>query len=149
MTLGGLGSRGRKDSAEVKEKRAKAHIGLKRSDKSKELMSIAKKGKPSSRVGYTHSEETREKIKLAKLNKQQSVDTVAKRVATQKVNFLNKYGAILQLDPVSKKVVKEWCLTPAETAKEIGIDTSYFLKCLKNTDKTALGFNWAYKYSGQ
>ena len=149
MTLGGLGSRGRKDSEEVKEKRAKAHVGRKRSDKSKQLMSLAKKGKPSSRVGYTHSEETKEKIKLSKLNKQQSVNTVAKRVATQKVNFLNKYGAILQFDPVSKELVKEWMLTPAETAKEIGVDTSYFLKCLKNAGKTALGFTWTYKYSGQ
>lgn len=148
MTLGGLGSRGRKDTEEVKLKRAAAHIGSTRSEASKALMSIAKKGKPSPRIDFRYSEESKEKMRLAKLNKKQTTHTVTKRVETQQANFIAKYGAVLQID-TDGNTVKEWTISPAQLARELSIDPSFLLKCLKSPDKRALGFTWKYKHSGQ
>ena len=145
MTLGGNGCRGRKDSEEVKLKRAEKHIGKKRTEETKKLMSLAKKGKITKRLGTKHSEETILKMSKIKLGKKQTHEIVNKRVETMRQTFLKKYGSILQYDKETNLLVKEWFVAPKEIMRQTNFDESSIIKCLKNKKKHAFNFVWKYK----
>ena len=145
MTLGGSGSRGRKDSDEIKIKRSQKIIGQKRSEKTKELMSKAKKGIPSNMLGKTHSEETKKKISIKNSNKKQTIETINKRVNSTKENFLKKHESILQYDKNTKILIKEWFESPKEIMRQTNFNDSSLIKCLKNKNKSAFNFIWKYK----
>jgi group I intron endonuclease len=145
MTLGGDGCRGRKDSEETKIKRSSHHIGKKRSEATKELMRLAKIGKPSNILGNFHSEQTKKKMSENKLNKKQTTETINKRVKSMKDNFLKKHGSILQYDINTKLLVREWLETPKEIMNQTNFNDSSIIKCLKNKRKSAFGFFWKYK----
>jgi group I intron endonuclease len=79
LTLGGDGTIGRIESEEVKIKRANSNRGGKRTEKTKYLMSITKKGKPSNRIGYICSEEIKQKVSTANKVRIQTPETIKKR----------------------------------------------------------------------
>ena len=147
LTIGGEGCRGRKDTIEVINNRKKYHIGKKRSDNTKELMSISKKGKPSNMLNKIHTEETKEKMSNIKKGKVQSLLVINKRVDSMRKNFLKKYGSILQYERETNKLIKEWFNTPKEIMKQTNFDDSTIIKCLKNKRKFAFNFIWKYKIS--
>lgn len=147
LTTGGDGSRGRKDSLEVINKRKQHHLGKKRSDNTRLLMSISKKGKPSIMLNKTHSEETKQKMSNIKKGKVQLVSTVNKRVNSMRDNFLKKHESILQYEKETNLLIKEWFETPKEIMRQTNFDDSTIIKCLKNKRKDAYNFVWKYKKS--
>jgi group I intron endonuclease len=147
MTFGGGGCRGRKDTNEVKKKRALSNTGRKHTEKSKQLISFSKKGKVKPRLGILHREDTKLKISAAKTGVKQTADTVTARVQSMKENFLKNYGGVLQIDPNTNKIVNEWINTVKEISKLNGWADSHIIKCLKNKTATAYGFIWKYKYT--
>ena len=146
LTLGGDGNRGRKDSIETKLKRSLHHIGKKRTEKTKNLMSLSKKGKVGHRLGSILSQETKEKISLSNKGRKQSIEIVNTRVNSMREKFLEKHGAILQYDKNTNILLKEWDKTPADIMKETGFDDSSIIKCLKNKRPHAFNFIWKYKF---
>jgi group I intron endonuclease len=147
LTKGGDGSFGRKDSEETKLKRVSHHIGVKRSEKTKELMSLSKKGKPSSRKGVKLSNETKNRIGESNKGKVKPESFYIQKKETSLINFIKKYGSILQIDPISKNIIKEWVKLPIDISKELNLNYSSMLKTLKNKNKTSGGFIWEYKIS--
>lgn len=145
MALGGDGCRGRIDSDEVKIKRAQYHIGKKRSNKTKELMSLSKKGKTSNRIGVKHTKETLELMSKIKMGKTQNSETINKRVDSMRQSFLLKRGSILQFEKETNLLVREWFETPKEIMRQTNFNDSTIIKCLKNKRKTAFNFIWKYK----
>jgi group I intron endonuclease len=143
LTLGGEGTFGRVDSEETKKKRAKHHIGSKRSEKTKKLMSSLKKGKPSTRIGYVCSEETKQKVSKANKGRLPSVSTIKNRNETRLKKLINQHTSILQIDNKTKEVVKEWVMLPKEIAKSLKTCDSSIVKCLKK--KHHKGYIWRYK----
>jgi group I intron endonuclease len=146
LTLGGDGNRGRKDTPETKLKRSIHHIGKKRTEETKKLMSLAKKGKIGNRLGSIINQETKEKISLSKKGKKQTIDVINTRVDSMKKRFLETHGAILQYDKNTNVLLKEWVNTPAGIMKETGFDDSSIIKCLKNKRPHAFNFIWKYKF---
>lgn len=59
-------------------------FGVKRSDETKEKMSIAHKGKKPRGFGWTHSEETKAKMSASAKGKPKSLESIAKSIETQK-----------------------------------------------------------------
>lgn len=146
LTLGGDGNRGRKDSFETKLKRSLHHIGKKRTEKTKNLMSLAKKGKIGHRLGSILSQETKEKISSSNKGKKQSIEIINTRVNSMREKFLEKHGAILQYDKNTNLLIKEWFETPKEIMRQTGFDDSSIIKNLKNKRLHAFNFIWKYKF---
>lgn len=147
LTIGGVGGRGRKDSIETINKRKQHHIGKIRSEETKKLMSISKKGEPSNMLNKKHTEESKRKMSQIKKGKTQTTSIISKRINTMKDNFLKKYGSILQYDIENKKLIKEWFETPKEIMKQTNFNDSSIIRCLKNKRKSAYNFIWEYKIS--
>ena len=144
LTLGGDGSTGRVDSNEVKLKRAQKHIGLKRSDETKKLMSEKKKGKVPSCSLLPRSEKQLHHIKYGNIGREKSEESSKKEMNTKLKNFIKKYGSILQYDS-NNNLIKEWFMLPSQISKEIKKNPSQFLRTLKVENKKCNGFYWKYK----
>jgi NUMOD3 motif len=84
---GGLFNIGRKHSAEVLKK-----------------MSMAKKGKPSWHKGRKKSQEFREKLRNANLGKKHSQETLAKLSAAKQGEKNNRYGIKQSAETIAKRV---------------------------------------------
>ena len=143
LTLGGDGGLGRRDSEEVKRRRAEKHIGKKRSERSKLLMSIAKKGKPPHNKGIPCSESAKRKISLANSNREKTEHEKLLMRETRVKRLIDEHGAILQIEPKTNSVLKEWTILPKEISTELGIYSIW--KALKTPNKKAGGYLWSYK----
>lgn len=144
LTRGGDGSLGRKDSEEVKNKRAKKHLGSKRSKATKLLMSEQKKGKIPFASTLPRSEAQLHHSRYGNLGKKKSPQALKKELSTKLSKFLIKHGGILQLD-LNGNLVQEWRMLPKHVAKLFNIDSSYLLVALKIPGKIAKGYCWKYK----
>ena len=145
LTKGGEGSLGRRDSDEVKKKRASKHIGTKRSSEAKKLMSEKKKGIIPCAAKLPRSEKQLYHLKFGNLGRKKSDEAAQKELNTKLVNFISKYGGILQYT-LDGDLVKEWQMLPKHVAKELKMDDSYLRSILKSpTIKTAKGFIWKFK----
>lgn len=145
LTKGGEGTFGRIPTTEQREKLSRSLQGRYHSDETKQLMKSIKIGKPSNFTSHSHTDESRQKISLAnkgRIVKQQSI----KNTLNTKLNkLLNKHESILQIDPISNTIIKEWKLLPTDIAKKLNIDVTSIRKCLNNKNKTSLGYIWRYK----
>ena len=145
LTKGGEGTFGRIPTTEQREKLSKSLQGRSHSDETKQLMKSIKIGKPSNFTGYLHTDESKQKIGLAnkgRIVKQQSIENT---LNTKLNKLLNKHESILQIDPISNTIIKEWKILPTDIAKELNIDATNIRKCLNNKNKTSLGYIWRYK----
>jgi group I intron endonuclease len=145
LTKGGDGAFGRIDSIETKNKRSKKHIGLKRSDKTKQLMSLAKKGCVSNRKGIFVSDETKRKVSLANTGKIKPGSFYKKTRQTLINKLIDIYGSILQIDPISNEIIKEWVELPKIISNQTNIAYASIQRALDKKYKTAGGFIWKYK----
>lgn len=144
LTKGGEGQLGYKQSPETVKKRVQAHIGAKRSNETKKLMSdSAKKRKPTF-TGKKHSEETLKKIATKKKGKPQTEATINLKRQTTSINRLKKFGNILQIS-LTGNVIKEWEPSFAKIAKEMNCDPGTIRGAVvSNGEKVRLGYKWKY-----
>jgi group I intron endonuclease len=145
LTIGGDGSYGRIDSAETKKKRAAHHIGSKRSEETRQLMSLAKKGNPSSRKNFSLSTETKNKISKANTGKIKPDSFYVKKYQTLLDKLIKTYGAILQIDVITNSVIKEWIEIPKYISNQMNIEYASIKRALNKKYKTAGGYIWKYK----
>lgn len=143
LTLGGDGVLGRRDSEETKKRRADKIRGRHHREESKILMSLRKKGKPSRNKGVPCSEEAKLKISQANIGRSKSEVEIKSMRDTRVKNLIQKHEAILQIDPITNKVVKEWQILPSEISKEMGVYDIW--KSLKNPSKKSAKYFWRYK----
>lgn len=138
LTQGGDGAFGRKDSEQVKERRASRHRGTKRSEETRKRMSVAAKGKPKK---YSPEELEKKRTQLTgntiNLGRKQSLDTIAKRIET-----VGSKGEILQLSDTGE-LVKKWPYNFATVAKSLKCDpTTIRQGVLSNGTKKLKGYYW-------
>jgi group I intron endonuclease len=145
LTQGGEGTLGRKDSKETIQKRSQKLIGKTRSESTKQLMSSLKKGKPSYRAGLPLSDEHKQKISQSNKGMLPTNETKVKRNQTRLINMLRDHESILQIDPATNQILKEWKILPVDISKEIGVDDTNIIKCLKKKNNTCKGFIWKYQ----
>ena len=145
LTQGGEGTIGRKDSLETKQKRAQKLIGKTHSESTKQLMSQLKKGKPYHSIGVHLTEEHKQKISQSNKGMLPTNETKVKRNQTRLINMLRDHEAILQIDPTTNKIIKEWKILPVDISKEISVDDTNIIKCLNNKNNTCKGYIWRYK----
>jgi group I intron endonuclease len=145
LTKGGEGTLGRIPSKEQRQKLSDSLKGKKHSKETKQLMSLLKKGKPSNSTGKPCSEIRKQKISKANKGKLPKDTTIQNRNITRLKNLIEQHEAILQIDPISENIIKEWQLLPKEIAKSFNIYDTNIIKCLNNKNKTAAGFMWKYK----
>ena len=143
LTLGGDGATGRKDTRESIRKRVEKIIGRKHREESKRLMSIAKKGKPAHNKGIPCSESAKRKISLANSNREKTEHEKLLMRETRVKRLIDEHGAILQIEPKTNSVLKEWTILPKEISTELGIYSIW--KSLKTPNKKAGGYLWSYK----
>jgi hypothetical protein len=143
LTRGGDGSIGRKDSEEVKTKRAQKLVGSKRSKATKQLMSDLKKGKVPAAALLPRSEKQLQHSRYGNLGRKKLPEALKKEMQTKLRNFLQIYGGVLQ-HSVDGTLIKEWQLLPKHIAKSLCIDDSHLSKCLKS-GKKCHGYIWTYK----
>ena len=143
LTRGGDGAVGRKDTEEVKRKRAQKHIGSKRSQNTRKLMSDCKKGKIPFASTLPRSEKQLHHSRYGNIGKKKSPEALIKEHQTKLKKFLDRFGGILQID-LEGNIIKEWHMLPKYIAKEIGLDYDYLMYSLKK-NKPRMGFFWNYK----
>ena len=144
LTLGGDGTLGRKDSIEVKTKRAAKHLGTKRSLETKKLMSEKKRGIVPAASLLPRTEKQLMHLKYGNIGRKKKVETIQKGLDTRLKKFINKHEAILQFD-LNWNLIKEWIELPKCVAKANNIDDSYLLQSLKVETKPCKGYYWKYK----
>lgn len=99
-------------------------------------------------LGYKISEKTREKMSNVKLGEnnpfykkkhtKEWVDMISK------INRENKSVPILQIDPETKQIIKEYdSITVA--SKELGCTVQAISRCLSKLSNTSMGYIWHYK----
>lgn len=145
LTKGGEGTFGRIPTKEQREKLSNSLKGKKHSEETKQLMSLLKKGKPSNSTGKSCSEIRKQKISKANKGRLPKDTTIQNRNTTRLNNLIEQHEAILQIDPISNSIIKEWQLLPKEIAKLFNTDDTNIIKCLNNKNKTSIGFIWKYK----
>jgi len=144
LTLGGDGCFGRIDSDETKRKRSEKHIGTKRSDETKKLMSEIKRGIIPEASFLPRSEKQLHHIKYGNIGRIKK-DSSSKQEKETKFNkFIENHESILQYH-INGELVKEWKTLPMDVAKTNKIDSSTFYKMLNNKNKTCNGYVWRYK----
>jgi group I intron endonuclease len=144
LTKGGEGQLGYKQSLETIKKRVQAHIGAKRSEETKKLMSDSAKKRNPNFTGKTHSEETLKKMALRKTNKLQTKATIDLKRQTTSANRVKKFGNILQIS-LTGTVIKEWEPSFVKIAKEMNCDpTTIRGAVISNGEKVRLGYKWKY-----
>ncbi len=100
------------------------------SDETKKKMSESRKGDGNSFYGKKHTQESKNKIS----NKAKGRD------------HSHEYKPVLQIDPLTKKVIKEWiCISDVYKFFNAPSWNSNISKCCKGKQKTAYGFIWMYK----
>jgi group I intron endonuclease len=149
LTKGGDGAFGRIDSPETRKKRAAKHIGSKRSEESKQLMSLAKKGKPCTRKNFIVSEKTRNKISIANTGKIKPESFHIKKHKTLLEKLIRNHESILQIDPITNNLIKEWIEIPKFISNEMKIEYASLKRALSKKYKTAGGYIWKYKKEKQ
>jgi group I intron endonuclease len=145
LTKGGEGTFGRIPTDKQRKKLSESLQGKTHSSETKQLMRSLKIGKPSNFKGYSHTDESRRKIGLANkghITKQQTIDSM---LNTKLNKLLEKHEAILQIDPISNTIVKEWKILPTHIAKQFNTNPTAIRKCLINKNKTSSGYVWRYK----
>lgn len=138
LTKGGDGTLGRVDSKETKERRAASHRGSKRSEETRERMSLAAKGKPKN---YSPEELEKKKTRFLgntiNLGKKQPPELIAKRIET-----MGSKGEILQLNDAGE-LVKKWPYSFTVIAKSLKCDpTTIRQGVLSNGTKKLKGYYW-------
>jgi group I intron endonuclease len=144
LTEGGEGSLGRKDSEETKRKRAQKHIGTKRSESTKKLMSDKKKGKIPYSSKLPRTEKQIYHSKYGNLGRKKTEQQLKNELNTKLEKFLKKMGGVLQFD-LNYNLIREWYKLPKDVAREIGINDSHLYKALKIKNKNCKNFYWEYK----
>lgn len=145
LTKGGDGTYGRVDSVEVKEKRASKHRGLKRNEETKKLMRELKKGKVPLASLLPRSEKQLAQLKYGNIGKKRPKSSISKQLKTKLHTFIEKHGAILQLD-LQGNLIKEWINLPYQVAKELVVDSSFFYQAVKKENKLCKGYYWKFKF---
>lgn len=145
LTEGGDGSIGRKDSKEVREKRANSNRGKKRSDESRRVMSELKKGIVPKASKLPRSEKQLLTWRLKNVGQKRSEEQIKKQLKTKLEKFNKIHGSILQFDN-NGEFVKEWNMLPYQVAKELAIDSSFFYQAVKKGNKLCKGFYWKFKF---
>lgn len=145
LTIGGDGAFGRIDSAETRKKRAAHHIGSKRSEETRYLMSLAKKGKSSNRKNCIISQETRNKISKANTGKVKPASFHIKKYQTLLDKLIKTHSAILQIDPITNCIIKEWIEIPKYISNQMNIEYASIKRALNKKYKTSGGYVWKYK----
>lgn len=145
LTIGGDGAFGRIDSAETRKKRAAHHIGSKRSEETRYLMSLAKKGKSSIRKNCIISQETKNKISKANIGKVKPDSFHIKKYQTLLDKLIKTHSAILQIDPITNCIIKEWIEIPKYISNQMNIEYASIKRALNKKYKTAGGYVWKYK----
>jgi group I intron endonuclease len=145
LTKGGEGTPGRKDSIETKNKRANSIRGRHHSEQTKQLMSELKKGKPSNNKGIPCSDEKKKKISVANTGKHKPASFYIKKHKTLLEKLIRNHESILQIDPITNNLIKEWIEIPTYISTEMKIDCTSLRHALSKKYKTAGGFIWKYK----
>jgi group I intron endonuclease len=145
LTRGGEGTLGRIPTPEQKNKLSKALKGKKHSIETRQLMSSLKIGKSSNFKGHTHTIESKQKISLANKSRPISKDAIQNTLNTKLINLIKKHESILQIDPKSNIIIKEWKILPTDIARTLNVDVIAIRKCLNNKNKTGAGYIWKYK----
>jgi len=145
LTRGGDGTLGRKDTPEVIQKRVDRMRGSKRTEETKKLMSSLKKGKPSHRKGVPCPESVKKKIGDANRGRVKTQEEVYKSKDRRLQNLIKKHEAILQIDPHTNEVVKEWVMLPKDIGRHFTNAETNITKCLNNQLERALKYKWRYK----
>jgi group I intron endonuclease len=145
LTHGGEGTHGAKHSNKSRAQIAKFRTGTKHTDETKAKMRQAKLGTVGNFTGCKVTDETKLKISQANKGKLPSQQTIENRNNTRLKKLLDKHISILQIDPNTQLLIKEWKALPKTIAIELNLDDVAILKCLKNKFKTGGGFIWKYK----
>jgi group I intron endonuclease len=146
LTLGGDGAFGRKDSEDTKRKRADKHIGSKRSENTKKIMSELKKGKIPYAATLARSEKQIQHIKYGNIGRKRKSETNDKTLITLNTKLIENHGGILQYDKNTGELIKEWNIIIKEISKKLNIDASAISKCLSGKKPSAYNYIWKYKY---
>jgi group I intron endonuclease len=125
-------------SEEHKKNLRLAHLkvlasGFTMSKESRQKISVAHKGKPSTRIDYHHTEETRRKISLANKGKVRS-EEIGKRA--RECHSI----PIIQMSRELKEI-QRW-KSSREASRTLGICNSGISRCCLGKRKTAGGFVW-------
>jgi len=146
LTLGGEGLLGTKQSPETIEKRVQKLMGQKRSEETKKLMSELKKGKAPACTKNPKTEHFLKVAKESKLGRKHSVEEIQLMKQTKLNNLIKKHESILQIDVITKQVIKEWVMLPKDIAKELKMEDTMIYKSLKGKyTPLKKGFIWRYK----
>jgi group I intron endonuclease len=145
LTKGGEGLSGRKHSRETIELMIAKRTGTKRSDATKKLMSDLKKGKTPSGAFYTRTEKHLEILRQNNINRTIPQDEVIKRKQTRLNKLIEQHESILQIDPSTGDIIKEWKMLPKDIAKCFNVCDTNIIRCLNGHKKISLGCVWKYK----
>jgi group I intron endonuclease len=145
LTKGGEGLLGRKHSAETIAKQVTKRIGTKRSETTKKLMSELKKGKTPSSAFYIRTEKHLEILRQNSLNRIISKDEIIRRKQARLNKLIEQHEAILQIDPSTGDIIKEWQMLPKDIAKQFNAYDTNIVRCLNNKAEKGLGYIWKYK----
>ena len=108
-------------------------FGVKRSNETKEKMSIDQKGKLNRGRGWTHSEETKAKMSASAKGKKKSPESIAKSAATQKGKKRNPL--LVEMTASSHRGMKRSQETK-EKMKAAWMRRKYKDLCLEASDET-------------
>ena len=145
LTKGGEGILGKKHSQETIDLMIAKRTGTKRSEATKKLMSNLKKGKAPASAFYTRTEKHIEILRQNSLNRVVSEDEVNRRKQSRLNRLIDQHESILQIDPTTGDIVKEWQMLPKDIAKHFNICDTNIIKCLNGRNKISLGYIWKYK----
>jgi group I intron endonuclease len=145
LTRGGEGTLGRKSSPEAIAKQIAKRIGTKRSDATRKLMSDLKKGKAPKGAFYVRTEKHLEILRQNNINRVVPEEEIIRRKQTRLNRLIEQHEAILQIDPTTGDVVKEWVMLPKDIAKHFNVCDTNILRCLNGYNKVSLGHIWKYK----
>lgn len=145
LTRGGEGTLGRKHTKKTIELMVAKKIGHKHSEATKKLMSEIKKGKAPICASYPKTEYFLQKAKETNLGRIPSDIEISKRKETRLKHLINQHEAILQIDPNTGNIIKEWQMLPKDIAVCFNVCDTNIVRCLKGKREKGLGYIWKYK----